>query len=300
MTFPVYLLLPSEPNSGQHSIHQPLGDAPANSSTQQQQPGDDPEQVSLHPLQIISSGPVVTTASASLPALVSGGDSSTQSFTAWLNELGDVNEAIPTQSASLPSLSTKATPVPPQSSQSAAAGVLTNVTAAPPPAIVLSTVAAVTSASVTSMHMTVTQGLVQSSASAVVPSSSSSVPVTVGRAVIPVVTPVGVTTTMSTAVVIPLTAAGIQVLAAGVQPTMTTPTMIVTPPITSVSAAIGSALSLTVSGDPNAHHSQFHQEEEHKCQQFLRGFGEYCTFSPPDPDITCFLYVDCELLENGH
>ncbi len=120
-----------------------------------------------------------------------------------------------------------------------------------------------------------------------------------GTAVIPVVTPVVVTTTTSTVVVTP-TVVGIQVLAASVQPTMATPTMTVTPPIMSVSAVIGSALSLTVSGDPNVHHSQFCQEEEDKCQQFLRGFGEYCTFFPPASDVAHFLYVDCELLENGH
>ncbi len=259
MTFPVYLLLLLEPTSGQHSIHQSLEDAAVNSLSQQQQLGDNPEQVSLQLLQITSSGPVVTTASMLLPALLSRGDSSTQSFTAWLNEPGDVNVVIPTQSASLLTLSTKATSVPPQSSQSAAAGVSTNVTAAPPLAMVLSTVAAVTSASVTGAHMMVTQGPVQSSASAVVSSLSSSVTVTVGTAVILVVTPIVVTATMSAAVVASSTAVGIQVPAAGIQPTTATPTMTVTPPITSVSAVIGSALPLTVSSDPNAHHSQFHQ-----------------------------------------
>ncbi len=280
MTFPVNLLLLSEPTGGLRSIHQLLGDAAVDSLSQQQQLGDDSEQVSLQLLQITSSGPVVTTASTLLPALLSRGVSSTQSFFAWLNEPGDVNAVIPTQSASLLSISTEATSVPPQSSQSAMAGVSTAVTTALPLAMVPSTVAAVTSASVTGVHMMVTQGPVQSSASVVVSSPSSSVTVTMGTAVIPVVTPVVVTATMSAAVVTP-TVAGIQVLAAGVQPTTATPTTTVTPPITSVSAVIRSALSLTVSGDPNAHHSQFCQEEEDKHQQFLRGFGEYCTFSPP-------------------
>ena len=209
MTFPVYLLLLLEPTGGLCSIHQLSGDAAVDSSSQQQQLGDDSKQVSLQLLQITSSGPVVTTASASLPALFSRGDSSTESFTAWLNAV------IPTQTASLLSISTEPTSAPPQCSQSAAAGVLTTVTTAPLPAMVLSAVAAVPSASVTSTHMMVTQGPVQSSASAVVSSLLSSVTVTAGTAVVPVVTPIVVTATTSTVVVTPFTVMGIQILAAG-------------------------------------------------------------------------------------